>query len=188
MSAAVRACVGALILNPHGEVFVQRRAPTAAVWPGVWDIVGGHMEPGESAADALAREVREETGWAVVHIGPLVAEWEWEHGAIRRREYDYFVDVLGDLSAPTLNPNEHDAWMWIGAETLDRLLEGTNGDTRLRQLVARALSMQARRTEQGSRSCANAQAVSRHGGPSEVDDPSGRTESWDRSGTCPGRR
>jgi 8-oxo-dGTP pyrophosphatase MutT (NUDIX family) len=142
--ATVRVCVGALILNPLGQVFVQRRAPTAAVWPGVWDIVGGHMEPDESTADALAREVREETGWAVVRIGPLVAKWEWEHSAIVRREYDYFVDVLGDLSAPTLNPNEHDAWMWIGADSLDRLLEGTNGDARLRQLVARALATQAR--------------------------------------------
>ncbi len=141
VSAAVRVCVGALILNPLGEVFVQRRAPTAAVWPGVWDIVGGHMERGESTADALVREVREETGWAVVRIGPLVAEWEWEHSGIVRREYDYVVDVLGDLSAPTLNPNEHNAWMWIGAESLDRLVEGTNGDARLRQLVARALSM-----------------------------------------------
>ena len=87
MSAAVRVCVGALILNPLGQVFVQRRVPTAAVWPGVWDIVGGHMEPDESTADALAREVREETGWTVVRIGPLVAEWEWEHSAIVRREY-----------------------------------------------------------------------------------------------------
>jgi 8-oxo-dGTP pyrophosphatase MutT (NUDIX family) len=141
VSAAVRVCVGALILNPLGEVFVQRRAPTALVWPGVWDIVGGHMAPGESTAEALVREVREETGWAVVRSGPLVAEWQWEHGGIVRREYDYVVDVLGDLSAPTLNPNEHDAWMWIGAESLDRLLEGTDGDARLRQLVARALSM-----------------------------------------------
>ena len=137
----MRLCVGALILNPLGGVFVQGGRPTAAVWPGVWDIVGGHIEPGESTADALVREVGEETGWAVVRIGPLVAEWEWEHGGIARREYDYVVDVLGDLSAPALNPNEHDAWMWIGAESLDRLLEGTNGDGRLRQVVARALSL-----------------------------------------------
>ena len=141
VSTAVRVCVGALILNPLGLVFVQRRAPTAAVWPGVWDIVGGHVEPGESTANALVREVREETGWAVARIGPLVAEWQWEHSDIVRREYDYLVDVHGDLSVPTLNPDEHDAWMWIGVEALDRLLEGTNGDTRLRQLVARALSM-----------------------------------------------
>jgi 8-oxo-dGTP pyrophosphatase MutT (NUDIX family) len=133
-------------------VFVQRRAPTAAVWPGVWDIVGGHVEPGESTADALAREVREETGWAVVRIGPRVAQWEWEHSGIVRREYDYFVDVRGELSAPTLNPREHDAWMWIGAESLDTLLERTNGDGRLRQLVARALSMSAQRERRkGSR-------------------------------------
>jgi len=144
VTAAVRVCVGALIVNPAGQIFVQRRASTAAVWPGVWDIVGGHVEPGESTPDALVREVREETGWVVERVGPLVTDWQWEHNAIVRREYDYLVDVRGDLSSPILNPDEHDEWMWMGPESLDRLVEGTHGDARLRQIVERALSMRGR--------------------------------------------
>ncbi len=43
-------------------VLVQRRNPPLA---GEWSIPGGHVEPGESLAEAAAREAAEETGLAV---------------------------------------------------------------------------------------------------------------------------
>ncbi|WPO69906.1 NUDIX hydrolase [Streptomyces sp. KN37] len=36
--------------------------PGRRLFPDCWDIVGGHVEPGESLLDTLAREVAEETG------------------------------------------------------------------------------------------------------------------------------
>lgn len=39
--------------------------------PGIWDIVGGHLEE-ETPEEALAREVEEETGWRVREIVALV--------------------------------------------------------------------------------------------------------------------
>lgn len=43
-------------------VLVKRRNPPLA---GEWSIPGGHLEPGESLAEAAVREVAEETGLAV---------------------------------------------------------------------------------------------------------------------------
>lgn len=58
-----RECVvGALIADSADRVFVQKRSTNRRLFPGCWDIAGGHVEPGEMLEQALAREIREETG------------------------------------------------------------------------------------------------------------------------------
>ena len=135
-------CVGALIGNERGRIFVQRRSVTRRVLPGVWDIVGGHVETGETIEEALAREINEETGWKLHRIGVQIADWQWEHGGVIRREVDFLVDVEGDLTAPRLEEGKHDAYAWIGLDDLELMMEGrTDGDCRLRDIVARALQL-----------------------------------------------
>src|SRR5258708_6502707 len=51
----------AVILNPAGEVLLQRRSDN-----GQWGLPGGAIDPGEEPADAVIREVREETGLDVL--------------------------------------------------------------------------------------------------------------------------
>jgi 8-oxo-dGTP pyrophosphatase MutT (NUDIX family) len=134
-------CVGALIRDERGRVFVQRRSATRRVFPGIWDIVGGHIEAGETPAETLAREIKEETGWELRTIGPQIADWEWEHDGVVRRELDYLVDVEGDLAAPTLEAGKHDAYAWVGLDDVQLLMDGrTDGDVRLRDIVAKALT------------------------------------------------
>lgn len=50
--------VGALLVDAEGRVFVARFSKV----PGHYAVPGGHIEYGETAALALARELREETG------------------------------------------------------------------------------------------------------------------------------
>src|SRR3954471_6629623 len=52
--------VTAIIVDERGWVLLQR-----AVNDGKWYTVGGAMEPGEEAADAVVREALEETGLVV---------------------------------------------------------------------------------------------------------------------------
>jgi 8-oxo-dGTP pyrophosphatase MutT (NUDIX family) len=124
-------------------VFVQRRSATRRVFPGIWDIVGGHIEAGETLDEGLAREIEEETGWTLRRIGARIADWEWQHDGVVRRELVYLVEVDGDLARPRLEAGKH-AFAWVGPDEIDLLMEGrTDGDGRLRDIVARALPADA---------------------------------------------
>ena len=67
-------CVGAIIKDHAGRLLLIKRGHDPG--KGLWSIPGGRIEDGESDADALVREVREETG-LIVTAGPLI-------GAVRR--------------------------------------------------------------------------------------------------------
>jgi len=64
----VRLSVSAVVRSRPGarEILLMRRSDN-----GHWGLPGGYLEPGESVAQAAAREVREETGWRV-DVGRLV--------------------------------------------------------------------------------------------------------------------
>ena len=132
-------CVGALIRDGRNRVFAQRRSPTRRLLPGIWDTVGGHVEPGETPEQALAREIEEETGWRLRRIEARLTAWEWEYDGVTRQEFDYLVEVDGDLAAPRLEEGKHDACAWLGPADLELMMAGrTDGDRRLRDIVARA--------------------------------------------------
>lgn len=131
--------MGAFIRDDRNRVFAQRRTPDRRVLPGVWDTVGGHIEPGETPEQALARELHEETGWKLRRIEAVLADWEWEYDGVVRQERDYLVEIDGDLASPQLAPGEHDAYAWVGLDNLELMMEGrADGDRRLRDLVAKA--------------------------------------------------
>ncbi|HLQ56423.1 MAG TPA: NUDIX domain-containing protein [Streptosporangiaceae bacterium] len=57
-------CVGAVIKDDTGRLLLIKRGHEPGA--GLWSIPGGRIEAGESDASALVREVREETGLAVL--------------------------------------------------------------------------------------------------------------------------
>ena len=55
-----------------GRVLLCRMAPDRGVFPGLWALPGGGVEPGERIDEALRREVREELGIGLARIEPLL--------------------------------------------------------------------------------------------------------------------
>lgn len=105
--------VGALIHDSAGRIYLQRRTLTRALFPGSWDLVGGHAEDGEDVRTALHREVREETGWLLTDLGPVVEVIDWEEGGVARREVDLLASVAGDLAHPALERDKHSEGRWV---------------------------------------------------------------------------
>ncbi|HLO33350.1 MAG TPA: NUDIX domain-containing protein [Anaerolineales bacterium] len=59
--------VAGLIIRSQ-KILLGQRSASRAFYPNVWDVFGGHMEPGEEQPQTLVRELQEElgitpTGW-----------------------------------------------------------------------------------------------------------------------------
>ena len=139
-----RCVVSGLILDPSGRAFVHRRSWERAFLPGGWDVAGGHVDAGETLLEALEREVWEETGWRVVGSPQLVyvADWTYDDAdpTSLRREFDFLVEVEGDLGRPRLERPQHIEFRWIGLEDLAVLDENGGRDQGIvRHLVELAL-------------------------------------------------
>jgi ADP-ribose pyrophosphatase YjhB (NUDIX family) len=84
--------VGAIVFDSEGRVLlVERGKPPGA---GLWSFPGGGLEPQETLAQAVAREVREETG-LIVEVGTLACVLERMGDDYHFVILDYFARVLG---------------------------------------------------------------------------------------------
>jgi 8-oxo-dGTP pyrophosphatase MutT (NUDIX family) len=98
----------------------------------VWDLPGGHVEPAESPADALARELDEELGITVEPpVGPPFA-------VVEAADFDMQVWLVTHWVGEVSNtaPHEHDDLAWYAAADLGGL---PLADDSYPALIARAL-------------------------------------------------
>jgi len=137
----LRLVVGALVTDESGRIYLQRRSLTRELFPGRWDLVGGHAEAGESVMRALARELSEETGWQLTDLGPVVELIDWEAGGTRRREIDLLVRAAGDLERPRLELGKHDQGRWLGPAELELLKDDDRADPWTLAVVARGFQL-----------------------------------------------
>ena len=88
--------VGAIVFDHDGRVLlVERGAPPGV---GLWSVPGGKLEGAETLAQAVAREVREETG-LVVEVGPLACVVERIGDDHHFVILDYLARVIGGAIA-----------------------------------------------------------------------------------------
>ena len=93
--------------------------------PGLWNLFGGRLEPGESPRAGLLRELREEAGLSpprnrLIHCGRITgADIGSKKYTGPLRELDFFLVIAGYEVELTLN-HEHSEHRWFNQSKLPR--------------------------------------------------------------------
>ena len=127
-----RPCVGMMVLNRAGQVFVGRRSDTRT---DAWQMPQGGIDAGETLETAALRELREEIGTDRVAILGRTRDWlyydlpdyllgkvwgghyrgQCQHWfAMRLQGRDALIDIATEHA-------EFDAWCWADANRLPAL-------------------------------------------------------------------
>lgn len=109
------------ILFDGERVLLGKRSATRDRFPGVWDIFGGHIEPGETARQALLRELREELGIEVSQAEPVGIVSGRDETDMLAYEMHVFL-VHGWSYRLRLRGSEHEDMRWFAPVELDGLL------------------------------------------------------------------
>ena len=102
--------VGALIFNSEGKIFLMR----SHKWRGKYVIPGRHIELGETAEQALKREVKEETGFDIYDVQFVcIQEFIFGKGFWKKRHFLFF-DYSCRTNSDKVNLNdEAQGYAWV---------------------------------------------------------------------------
>jgi 8-oxo-dGTP pyrophosphatase MutT (NUDIX family) len=85
-----------------------------------WEIPAGRVDPGESASEAAAREVLEETGWRPHAVRPLVT-YHPSNG-ISDQRFDIFAANGARHVGPPTDPSEAERIEWVPLDDVRKII------------------------------------------------------------------
>ena len=109
--------VRGIIRNDIGELLILKRHPKSRTDPEMWELPGGKVEKGEFFADALIREIKEET-----NLDSSVGDFfeAIQNDYMHKRTVQimmYLEDIKGEVKIS----DEHIDWMWAGLDKIKTL-------------------------------------------------------------------
>ena len=104
--------VVAAIIMAEGKIFATQRG--YGEFKDMWEFPGGKVEPGETAQEALVREIKEELA-SDISVDRYVCTIEHDYPTFHLKMHNYLCHVVsGDLQLL-----EHEAARWLDIEDID---------------------------------------------------------------------
>ena len=104
--------VAAAIIVKDNKVFATQRG--YGEFKDGWEFPGGKLEPGESAREALAREIREELD-VDIRVGRLLETVEYDYPKFHLTMHCFICELLSE----EIVLKEHEDARWLKEEELD---------------------------------------------------------------------
>jgi 8-oxo-dGTP diphosphatase len=115
------------IIKNNDKILIVKRHPKSRTDPEMWELPGGKVEKGEFFADALVREIKEETNLDV-KVGDFCDAVQNDYMHKRTVQIMmYFDEVEGEVKIS----DEHTEWMWASLDEI-RTLEISTSLKKLR--------------------------------------------------------
>src|SRR5579859_614547 len=128
-----RPCVGIMLLNRDGKVFVGKRLDQTVEG---WQMPQGGIDAGEEPRQAALRELQEEIGTARAEFIGEIEDWITYdlpphlvgiafHGRFKGQRQKWFcLRFLGEDSEINLNTHEPEfsAWKWVEVDALPEMI------------------------------------------------------------------
>ena len=111
----MRECVAAFIVEGE-KVLLGKRSSTRSFYPDVWDVFGGHQNPGERREDALRRELFEELGIVPTRWRFLLTVDEPNPAENGNGQYHFYLVKTWEGEPQNLQPEEHAIVRWFKFE------------------------------------------------------------------------
>jgi 8-oxo-dGTP pyrophosphatase MutT (NUDIX family) len=132
---------GAVVHDPErGVLLLWRHRFITDTWG--WEIPAGGVDAGETAEQAAAREVEEETGWRPGPLRPLTS-FHPTNG-LSDQTFHIFVAAGATLVGEPTDPSESERIAWLAVDTVrDLLARGEIRDGLSLAAIATALALGA---------------------------------------------
>ena len=101
------------ILVSGCRILLGKRAPGRKLYPGVWDMIGGHQEAGETLDATLRREFEEEIGVTPADFRALAVIDEPAPEINGERAYHVYAITAWRGPGPAMRGDEHTEIRWF---------------------------------------------------------------------------
>ncbi len=118
----ITAC--AFIYNSNKQLLIGKRADNLNFLPGKYELLGGHIEFGETLEDGLKRELKEEMDIDITVEEPFYAfTYLLKNNTKHAVEINYFAKMTDENQAITVDPHEHSGYKWISEDEIDQYFD-----------------------------------------------------------------
>ncbi len=127
--------VDCFVVNEKNQILSQKRSANRRLYPNNWELVGGHVDAGETVYQAIFREIKEELSVEIDQIKSFVSKIEWvkpveklKEGEKTNNQIFRFIVSVKDIQNIKLEGDKATEFTWIDESNVDILKSNQEGE------------------------------------------------------------